>query len=125
MHPPLTYLCSPYTSADPAIRQARFEAACKAAAELVRSGKHIYSPIVSGHPLCQYELPSDWSFWRQRDLRFLAICDEVLVLKLSGWQQSVGIQAEIAAARALGKPVTFLSVDDQTEENPGLSSRGE
>ena len=36
---------------------------------------------------------------------------------LDGWRESVGIQAEIAIARQLGKPVTFLPA----EENPGQS----
>jgi len=42
------------------------------------------------------------------------MCGEVVVLKLSGWQESIGVQAEIAAARALGKPVTFLEPEDDT-----------
>ena len=36
------------------------------------------------------------------------MCEEVVVLKLEGWQRSVGVNAEIAAARAMGKPITFL-----------------
>jgi hypothetical protein len=40
------------------------------------------------------------------------------VLKLDGWQQSHEVQAEIAAARALGKPVTFLALNARAEENP-------
>jgi len=35
------------------------------------------------------------------------------------WRESVGVQAEIAIARDLGKPVTFLKVHAQAEENPG------
>jgi hypothetical protein len=107
----MIYLASPYTAADPAIRQARFYAACQAAAELVRSGKHVYSPVVSSHPLCQHDLPLDWQFWREFDLEFLGICDELFVLMLEGWEHSVGVQAEIAAARRLGKPVTYLSAE--------------
>jgi hypothetical protein len=121
MHPPLLYLCSPYTSPDPAIRQARFEAACLATAELMHSGRHVYSPIVASHPLCKHGLPVDWQFWREFDLRLLAMCDEVVVLKLDGWQRSIGIHAEIAAAKALGKPVSFLHANGQAEENPGQS----
>ena len=37
---------------------------------------------------------------------------------LDGWQQSVGVQAEIAIARELGKPVTYLRLSDQAEEPP-------
>ncbi len=37
------------------------------------------------------------------------------------WRESIGVQAEIAIARELGKPVTFLRVNGQAEENPGLA----
>ena len=121
----LCYLCSPYSHSDPAVREQRFEAACRATAELIRQGKSIFAPIPYSHVLCSYGLPLDWQFWQRIDLAFLAICDEVIVLKLRGWQRSVGVQAEIAAARALGKPVTFLSVNHQTAENPSSNDRGE
>jgi len=112
----LIYLCSPYTHPDGAVRQARFEAACRAAATLIRQGKIVFSPIAHSHAICRYGLPLDWRFWRRHDLALLALCDEVVVLKLDGWQQSVGVRAEIAAARTLGKPVEFLAADSQAEE---------
>jgi Domain of unknown function (DUF1937) len=118
----LVYLASPYTSADPAVRQARFEAACRAAAELIRQGLTICSPIAHSHAICQHgAVPLDWAFWRQHDLTFLAMCDEVVVLKLVGWRQSVGVQAEIAAAKSLGKPVSFLDLADVAAGHCGSS----
>ena len=118
MQKPLVYLCSPYSHSDLAIRQARFDAACRAAAKLIRQGRVIFSPIAHSHVLCQYGLPLDWQFWEQLDRRFLDLCDEVVVLMLDGWRESVGVQAEIAIARELGKPVTYLRVADQAEEKP-------
>ena len=117
MQIPLIYLCSPYTDANADVRQQRFEGACRAAAMLIRQGKTVFSPIAHSHVICQYGVPLDWRFWQQHDLRYLAACDEVVVLKLDGWERSVGVQAEIAAARALGKPVSFLSVGDRAAES--------
>ena len=108
----MIYICSPYTSSDPVIREARFEAACRITAELIRQGKPTFSPVAYSHPLCRYSLPLDWQFWQRIDLAFLAICDEVIVLKLDGWERSVGVKAEIAAARTLGKPVTLVASSD-------------
>ena len=113
----MIYICSPYTSSDPAVRHARFEAACRITAELIRQGKTAYSPVVHSHPLCRYGLPLDWQFWQRHDLAFLTMCSEVVVLKLDGWERSVGVKAEIAAARALGKPVTFLDVVNAADAN--------
>jgi hypothetical protein len=117
----MVYLASPYSSPDTLVRQARFDAACRAASALIRQGKSVFSPIVYSHVPCQYGLPWYWGFWQQHDLAFLAMCDEVVVLKLDGWQQSVGIQAEIAAAKAFGKPVSFLDVDNVADESHGAT----
>ncbi len=114
MQTPLCYLASPYTHPDPAVREQRFKLACRAAAHLIRSGQSVYSPIAHSHPICDYGVASDWRQWEEHDLRCLAICDEVVVLKLEGWEHSVGVQAEIAAARALGKPVSFIEYPAMT-----------
>jgi hypothetical protein len=103
------YLASPYTHVDVVVRQRRYEAACLAISELLKAGQHVYSPIVYSHQLCAYGLPVDWQFWQEYDRRLLEICDGLIVLQLDGWQESVGVNAEMAIARELGKPISFLS----------------
>lgn len=105
----LTYLASPYSHPDAAVRQQRFEAACRVAAALIRRGHVVFSPIAHSHSIAQHGLPVDWGFWERHDRRLLAACDELWVLKLDGWQHSRGVQAEIAIALALGKPVRFVA----------------
>lgn len=109
------YLGSPYSHPDPEVRQQRFETVCRATAALIRQGKIIYAPIVHGHPLCQFGLPGDWAFWERYDMEFLKRCDVVAVLTLEGWRESVGVRAEIEAAKRLEKPVTYLDVDLQPQ----------
>jgi len=104
----MIYLASPYSHPDLAVRQQRFDAACRAAAALLLAGHAVYSPIVYGHPLVQHGLPVDWSFWQRWGRELLTRCDEVIVLQLDGWIDSVGVQAEIALARTLGKPLQFV-----------------
>jgi len=108
----MIYLASPYSHADPAVREARYRAACRATAALLRAGLVVFSPIVHSHPLVAFDLPTGWDFWEPIDRAYLARCDEVVVLTLDGWQQSTGVRAEIALARGLGKPVRFLGVDE-------------
>jgi len=115
----MIYVCSPYTDPDPAVREQRFESACRAAAELICQGRTVYSPIVHSHVICRYGVPLDWRFWARHDRRFLELSREVVVLMLPGWEASVGVQAEIAIARELGKPVSFIRPNGQAEENPG------
>ena len=108
MNTDVIYLASPYSHAEPAVRQKRFEMACRAAAQLIRQGKTVFSPVAHGHAICQLGLPLDWAFWERHDLTFLKMCDEVVVLKLVGWQESIGVRAEIDAARRMEKPITYL-----------------
>jgi len=111
----MIYLASPYSHFDATVRQARFEAACRAAAALIRRGHVVFSPIAHSHSIAQHGLPQDWGFWAQQDRRILTACDELWVLMLDGWEHSRGIQAEIALALALGLPIRFVREEDCTE----------
>jgi nucleoside 2-deoxyribosyltransferase len=105
----MIYLASPYSHPDATIREARFQAACRAAAALIRAGHAVYSPIAHSHPIAAYGLPTDWSYW-ERDARLhLKTRAEVVVLTLDGWRESVGVAAELAIAAELGLPVRYLS----------------
>jgi hypothetical protein len=106
----MIYLASPYSHPDPAVREKRFRDACRAATALLRNGRAVFSPIAHSHPLVEHGLPTDWSFWEWQDREHLARCDEVMVLMLDGWEESVGVREEIRIARELGKPVWFLDI---------------
>lgn len=115
----MIYLASPYSHPEAEVRQRRFEAACRAAAKLICQGQTVFSPIAHSHAICAYGVPLDWRFWERHDRRYLEACDEVVVLLIDGWRESVGVQAEIAIARKLGKPITYLHANSPAEENPG------
>jgi hypothetical protein len=105
----MIYLASPYSHPDPLVRDARFDAACRATADLIRAGHPAFSPIVHGHPLVRFGLPTDWTFWQHHDRAFLSHCDEFFVLRLDGWQASKGVQAELAAAEPRGIPIRYIN----------------
>lgn len=104
----LIYLASPYTHDDPAVRQARFEAAVDASAALMKEGHAVYSPIGNCHPIQErHSLPTEWAYWQEFDTLIISRCDELYILMLDGWKQSVGVTAEIKIAEELGKPVYY------------------
>jgi hypothetical protein len=102
------FLCSPYSHPEPFVREARFLAACKATATLLKHGHAVYSPIVHGHPLAPFGVPTDWSFWHGVNAWHLERCELVVVLMLNGWQESAGVRREVEIAQELNKPVTYL-----------------
>lgn len=108
----LVYLASPYSHPDAAVREARFDAACRATAISLRVGHFVYSPIAHTHPLAvKYELPSDWKFWAAFDEAMISRCDRLWVLEIDGWRESVGVTAEIEIARRIGIRVDWLRPD--------------
>jgi nucleoside 2-deoxyribosyltransferase len=113
--PTMIYLAGPYSHPDPAVREQRYREACRVTAGLLRAGRHVFSPIVHGHPLVEYGLPSDWEFWRRLDQEHLRRCDEVVVLMLDGWRDSAGVRAELQHAQELGLPVSYLDPTDDLD----------
>jgi hypothetical protein len=104
----MIYLASPYSSPDPKVREWRYQQACRATAKLLQQGLVVISPIVHSHPLVAHGLPTTWAFWSRIDGEYLAHCKVLAVLTLPGWQESVGVQAEIRRALELGLPVMFI-----------------
>ena len=106
----MIYLASPYSHPAKRVRARRYEEAVWAAGSLiVRRGEAVFSPIAHSHPIAEAaRLDGTFSgVWAEMDLAIIAICSEVVVLRLAGWEESKGIAAEIAEAQRLGIPVTY------------------
>lgn len=110
----LIYLASPYSHPDPDMREARFDAVCAATAAMMRDGLLVYSPIAHGHAITmRNDLPLDWQFWSALCEAFVSRCDRLWVLTLGGFDQSVGVAAEVKIAEKLGKPLDFIEWDGE------------
>jgi len=105
----MIYLASPYSHDDPKIREERFNKVNKAAASLMSQGLIIFSPISHTHPIALAgALPLGWAFWHEYDYEFISMCNKVLVLKLEGWENSIGVNAEIAIAQELCIEIEYI-----------------
>ena len=106
-----SYMASPYTHEDPDVRQRRFEQVCRAAAHMMDEGKVVFSAIAHGHAIEIYGAESrrDWEFWENQCINMLDTADELLVLTLDGWQDSVGVQREIDYAEDCGIPTRYIN----------------
>ena len=104
----MIYIASPYTHADPAVRQQRFENVCHYVAKRMLEGAIVYSPIAHSHPITErFNLPVTWDFWAHFDRCMIQKSDGLEVLMLDGWIRSKGVNAEIDFARGLGLPISF------------------
>ncbi len=104
----LVYLATPYSHPDRQVRLQRFHKVNLMAAKLMAKGLMIFSPISHTHPIAEADgLPLDWEFWSTYDRAMLAACSAMIVYRQPGWEESVGVQAEITLARELGLPIMF------------------
>ena len=106
----MIYLASPYSSKDPAIQQRRYISVCKAAAELMRRGVHVFSPIAHSWSVAEHgNLHGDFAFWQEIDFEWIRMCGAVWVYTLKGWQNSVGVQAETRYAECMQISIKEIS----------------
>jgi len=107
----VVYLACPYVHENPAIIDIRVKKATKKAAELMQEGYNVFSPLTHSDPIADYiddKNRFSHDFWLKRDIQIIKRCvDEMHVLCLDGWKESVGVGMEIDAANSLGLPVVY------------------
>jgi hypothetical protein len=108
--PGFWYLATPY-SKYPAGIVAAFEEACHVSAWLIRQGVRIYCPIAHTHPIAMQGGidPHDHAIWLPVDKPFMEAACGLIVTKMSSWQDSYGIQCEIAEMDKQDKPVRYMA----------------
>lgn len=107
----MIYLAVPYSHADPAVMEARFQAVNRAAARLVEQGKVFFSPISHRHPIAQVLDNPLNPAWYAFDEAFMPICTEMVILAIDGWETSYGVRREMAQFKARRLPITLMKED--------------
>ena len=105
----LIYLASPYSHPDEAIRKMRYMQALRATIMLFQENHYVYSPIAYTHPIATLgEFHLGFDVWGDFDFHILSKCDELWILPLAGWRDSIGMKSEIYEAIALGIPIKLV-----------------
>lgn len=113
---PIYYLASPFTHADKEIESKRHHKAVVAVGMLLKIGMLAYSPIVHNVPVSYVAgMGGTWGDWQEYDLAMLNRCDELLVLGIPGWEDSIGVRAEVKQAASVGKPIHLLHIDAESQ----------
>lgn len=109
---PLYYIAGPYTHKNTNVQDQREIEHSKISAELLKNGYLIYSPIAETIMLAKHGklIGTDWDTWREKDLKMLERCDELLIINIDGWQQSRGVKGEVKYCFKNNKPVSLLDV---------------
>lgn len=67
-------------------------------------------PITMSYQIKKYnkKLLGTFEQWKEIDLAYIAKCEEVWVVMMEGWKESVGVTAEIEYAKSLDIPVMYV-----------------
>lgn len=117
----LFYLASPFTHPSKHVRSRRINRVTDVTIRLLRAGIQAFSPISynGAWERTVYRLPCEWPFWEKYDKNFLKRCDAMIVLKIPGWKESVGVTAEIEYADQLGMPIFYITEEQVVAEQLG------
>ena len=109
----MIYISCPYTHVDLAVQKYRYRISCIAASKLFAAGIVCFNPLANSVPAVEFGgIDLTHSQWLDIDFEILRRCDEILLLGLEGWRQSVGVKSELCEAMARGKPVTQIMEAD-------------
>ena len=108
----MIYLASPYSHPDSHIVRDRFLLVEQVTALLIQQGEFVWSPIVHCHEMAaKFKLPTDALFWKAYNFDFIRRADAVYILKIPGWDKSVGVKMEIELADACGIRKQFVDAE--------------
>lgn len=110
------YVASPYSDPDPYVRQMRYFGVLRATQRLLNRGIWVYSPIVHCHEMAKlFGLPFEAGFWRAYNRAMLVPAKGLIVIRLDGWSQSVGLKEELEISIALKKRITYANAEGETD----------
>lgn len=111
----LSYLASPFSNPDPLIQEVNRRLVCLKAAQLIEQGIHVVSPIAHNVAVLREKrsLGTGWDKWKAHDETLLRKCDKLIVLRIPGWDTSVGVTEEIRLATELGMPIEYIDMESE------------
>lgn len=111
------YLASPYSHIDPERMAKRYEAIDAIGAFLCLEDIILIEPISMCHQKSlSFDMPTGYEYWKRRDRTFVRLSEGLIAACIEGWQESKGMQDEIAYAHELGKDVIYLTEANMPEE---------
>jgi hypothetical protein len=108
----MVYLASPLSHPFKEIEKMRYEDINKVAANLHELYPQVafILPITQSYKLKEYNTNLGTSFeaWKDRDLEFINRSDELWIVTIDGWKESIGVMAELDFALQYQMPIYFI-----------------
>lgn len=112
----IAYLACPYAHNDLSVMELRLKIVTQVASRLHLKNLYVFSPLTHNIPLMEHGPKQSWERWKSFDLSMLVKSDALYVLKLNGWEQSQGVQEEMAIAKTYDIPIIEINYNNETNE---------
>jgi hypothetical protein len=107
----IVYLASPYSNPSPSIQDHREQQITRIGALLTLKHKTpMFMPITQSAAMKRFvpQLGTTFEYWKGIDLPAIDGCAEVWVVKMPGWNESIGVMHEIRYAKENQIPVKYI-----------------
>ena len=106
------FVSMPYSTTDEAVKRARVIMAKQFCNRIANEGYSPLCPVLVAESMTEYnpKFGEDFSYddWLNFSLTYLKGCDLMYILRLTGWEESVGVKAEIELANQLGIEIVMV-----------------
>ena len=110
----LIYLAVPYTHKYKSVREDRFQLVSEVSGLLANLKVANVSPITQSHVQSLFvKIGTTWETWKHIDTILLNSCDELWILCLPGWRDSIGVNAEYIIAKNLKLQIRFILYEEK------------
>lgn len=107
----MKFISSPYGNS--LNKEQRMIAISNYSANQLKSNIHVICPMTLGIALAKNSLlPENSVWWISWTLDLLSRCDEMDVLCFSGWENSIGVKAEINFALSKKIPINYINIEE-------------
>lgn len=105
----MIYIAAPYSHPEKIVRKMRYLAVVAYARRLLAENRMPFSPVIHCRPIAEnFSFAEDFASWRPYCLHMLEFAKEMHVLNMTGWNDSLGVTAEIHHATMLNIPVRHV-----------------
>lgn len=110
----IIYVASPFTHDDESIKEYRKQINEKVCSHLIKNGFCAISPIAYGCMLIDkhWLINDDFTYWELFCLTLLKKSDMMYIVRLDGWDKSIGVLSEIDFALKNSIPIMFIDPID-------------
>jgi len=106
----LIFLGAPYSHKDESVTDGRMKIFCRVVEYLINQGALVHSPLLM-HMVRKEcpKIPGTWEYWESYAQRLMVFSDLYVVIKLEGWDSSVGVKGELELAKKCKLPIMGLT----------------